>query len=469
MYFKQFLVLIFLSLGFTTMAQDTSKTLNSKQVISLVRKFHPIVKQTEIYIEESRASLLLAKGAFDPLLQGYSARKTLDGVNYYNYNSPSLTIPTWFGIELQTGVENLSGSRLNPSQTSGSIGYLGASIPLAKDLIIDKRRAALKQAKIVKSMALVDQKAVVNDLLMNTMEAYWQWVKAYQTYEVVKNNVTINQTRFELVKKSYLNGERAGIDTLEAMAQLQSFQYLQNMRWLEFQNAGLQLSTFLWTPDGEPYNLPENIIPQKDWETETVLTDFNVSLNNLLEQANQNHPELQLYDYKLDVLAIESKLKFQELLPKLDFQYNYLSKGYANLYSEPLMPLFENNYNYALKFEVPLRLSQGRGSYKLAKLKIQDTELSQDQKRIAIQAKVKSYYNEMMNLQAQIDLQTKNYGMYQQLVKAEEGRFFNGESSLFVINSRENKALEALEKLIELKTKYSKTLYALQWSAGLLQ
>jgi hypothetical protein len=54
------------------------------------------------------------------------------------------------------------------------------------------------------------------------------------------------------------------------------------------------------------------------------------------------------------------------------------------------------------------------------------------------------------------------------LVKAEESRFNNGESYLFLINSRENKALEALEKLIELKTKYAKTVYALQGSAGLL-
>ena len=50
----------------------------------------------------------------------------------------------------------------------------------------------------------------------------------------------------------------------------------------------------------------------------------------------------------------------------------------------------------------------------------------------------------------------------------EEVRFKNGESSLFLINSRENKALESLEKLIENKVKLYKTIFALQWSAGLL-
>jgi outer membrane protein TolC len=61
------------------------------------------------------------------------------------------------------------------------------------------------------------------------------------------------------------------------------------------------------------------------------------------------------------------------------------------------------------------------------------------------------------------------YENYQLLVKAEETRLLNGESSLFLVNSRENKALEALEKLIDLKTKYFKTIYALQWSAGELK
>jgi outer membrane protein TolC len=119
--------------------------------------------------------------------------------------------------------------------------------------------------------------------------------------------------------------------------------------------------------------------------------------------------------------------------------------------------------------EVPLRFSQGRGEYKKAKLKIEETTLDQNQKKLQIALKVKSYYNDFLNLKAQIALQSNNYSNYQALVRAEETKLLNGESSLFLINSRENKALDALEKLVELKTKYYKTIYSLQWSAGLLQ
>ena len=466
---KYIVLLVVICTSLFARAQEATATLNAEQVLALVRRFHPIVKQANINIQKSKADITLARAAFDPILSTYAARKILNGTNYYNYISPEIAIPTWYGIEVYSGLENITGNRLDPSQTTGQSSYFGISIPLAKDLVIDKRRAFLQQAKIFSTMATVEQQAAVNDLLMNAIEAYWLWVKAYQTYNVVKNNVAINEKRVALVKKSYINGERPAIDTVEALTQLQSFQYQQNVYALEFKNAGLQLSAYLWKENNEPYILPENIVPESNWENETSINNFNVVLTALLDIADKNHPELQLYNYKLDALAIDKKLKFQELLPKIDFRYNQLGKNNDLLKTISTGPLFENNFQYGLKFEIPLRLSQGRADYKKAILKIEETTLNQNQKKLYIQLKIKSYYNEWLTLKQQISLYSNTYNNYQQLVRAEETRLFNGESSLFLVNSRENKALEALEKLIELKTKYYKTIYALQWSAGLLR
>jgi outer membrane protein TolC len=466
---KYIVLLVVICTSLFARAQEATATLNAEQVLALVRRFHPIVKQANINIQKSKADITLARAAFDPILSTYAARKILNGTNYYNYLSPEIAIPTWYGIEVYSGLENITGNRLDPSQTSGQSSYFGISIPLAKDLVMDKRRAFLQQAKIFSTMATVEQQAAVNDLLMNAIEAYWLWVKAYQTYNVVKNNVAINEKRLALVKKSYINGERPAIDTVEALTQLQSFQYQQNVYALEFKNAGLQLSAYLWKENNEPYILPENIVPESNWENETSINNFNVVLTALLDIADKNHPELQLYNYKLDALAIDKKLKFQELLPKIDFRYNQLGKNNDLLKTISTGPLFENNFQYGLKFEIPLRLSQGRADYKKAILKIEETTLNQNQKKLYIQLKIKSYYNEWLTLKQQISLYSNTYNNYQQLVRAEETRLFNGESSLFLVNSRENKALEALEKLIELKTKYYKTIYALQWSAGLLR
>ena len=144
-----------------------------------------------------------------------------------------------------------------------------------------------------------------------------------------------------------------------------------------------------------------------------------------------------------------------------------MSKGY-NAFNNGIS-LFQNNYQYALKLEMPILFSQGRGEYKIAKLKIKENQFMQNQKARTIVLKVKSYFNEYQTLRKQIALQRSMIDNVERLLKAEETLFANGESALFIINSRENKVFEAERKLSELKTKYVKTIYALQWSAGLLR
>jgi outer membrane protein TolC len=463
-----FALIFGLAFSLPACAQDSARILSAEQVLKLVREFHPLAKQAQIRLDQAQADLLTARGGFDPVLGAYVSRKRFDGTNYYNHVSPEITIPTWYGIEIHSGLENYTGERLDPTMTKGQSSYLGVSIPLARDLLMDKRRAVLKQARIFTSLADMEQRLMLNDLLMNAMDAYWQWVSSYNQYLIMQANVAINKQRMEYVRKSLLNGERAAIDTVETLAQLQSFQYQQNQYLLEFRNAGLQLSGFLWKENGEPYDLPETVVPPIDWDNEQLIRDFDLDLGSLLATTDQNHPELQVYDFKLRALDIDKKLKFQQLLPKADFTYNHLSKGYNALASTSEAAIFENNYRYGFKFEIPLRLSAGRGEYKKARLKIEESRLAQMQKRLDLQIKIRQYYNELINLKEQIALQNLNLSNYQQLVQAEETRFRNGESSLFLINSRENKALEARQKLVELKTKYFKVAYTLQWSAGLL-
>lgn len=464
-----YLLLINVLFSWHSFAQEATKMLSAEEVLSVVKNFHPVVRQSNISIEKSRTDITYARAAFDPVFNTYIANKKFGGVAYYQDVSPEIRIPTWYGIDVYAGTDNWVGERVNPTVTKGESSYLGINVPLAKGLMIDKRRAALQQAKVMKQLVEVEQKNIINDLSMDAMEAYWLWVKAYQVYKVIQENVEVNQKRVELIRRSFALGERPSIDTTEALTQLQSFEIQQNAAWLDFQNTGLQLSAFLWTEAGTPYNLPESVIPSKAWDDIQVISNANLVLPNLLSVAETSHPSLQVYTYKLNSLQIDRKLKFQDLLPKIDFSYNQLSKGYNMFYSFGDQPLFKDNFQYGLKVEIPLRFSEGRANFAKAKLKIEETQLDLVQKRVAIQLKVKKYFNEFSNLKSQIGLQSRSVTNYEQLVKAEEVRFQNGESSLFLINSRESKALEATQKLIELKTKYYKSIYALQWSAGLLQ
>jgi outer membrane protein TolC len=455
-------VLLFLLLCHVSLGQQ--KSLSSTEYWQIVQNFHPVVKQTLIDIKQSNASLTMARGAFDPVLQHYSTQKTLDGKNYLDYHAPSISIPTWYGIELSAGIENIQGSRLDPSQTLGQTSYLGIQIPLAKNLVMDKRRAALQQAKIMQKMAIQDQRNELNNLLLDAMESYIAWVRSYQVLQIVQANYQNASKRLELVRKSVEFGDRPAVDTLEALTQKQTFENMLTAKALEFANARLSLSAYLWKADNSPVDLADDVIPAANEEIR-LLTNADLNLQSLIEKAMQNHPEINNYRNKLEVLGIEKKLKFQSLLPKIDLSYNHLSKGGPSLYGASFL---ENNYKYGIKFELPLRLSEGRGAYQAAKLKLESEQLNLNQKQVQVEIKVRNYFNQFEAFQKQIRTQESAFLNYQSLVKAEELRFENGESSLFLINSREMKSLEAAEKLADLKAYLQKTTFALQASAGIL-
>lgn len=434
--------------------------------LQIVKKFHPVAKQAGLQVDKARATVTVAKSGFDPLLNITGGNKTFDGINYYQHQSGSITIPTWYGIEINTGIEYLNGSRTDPQETAGKTSFAGVTVPLGKNLLMDKRRAALRQAKIMIQASEQEKRAMLNDLMMEAVSAYWNWVQSYLVYNTYTNVIAINKKRVSLVVMAYRNGERAAIDTTEAVAQLQQFEYQQNEALLEWQNATVNLNTFLWKENNMGYELPVAVLPDKKMEELYDAVIF-PELETLILGARKTHPDLTIYKYKLNALDIDKKLKFQELLPKLDLKYNQLGKGY-NIASTTAKSLFDNNYNFGLNFSVPLRLSQGRGEYKLVKLKIVETGLQQSQKEIEIINKVKNYYNQLVNYKTQVNLLQKTYSNYQVLQRGEETRFFNGESTLFLVNSRENKTLETLLKLTETAVKYNKTSLGLAWAAGQL-
>jgi outer membrane protein TolC len=450
----------------TAKANDSIKTLSPYTYLQVVKKYHPVAKMAAIQKEKAGSVLLGAKGAFDPLLQSSAGNKSFDGINYYQSEATQLIVPTWYGIELGAGIEYLGGTRTDPAATIGKTSFSGISIPLAKNLLMDKRRAALMQSKIMVKASDEEQRMMLNDLMLDAAEAYWQWAQAFFVYQTYSAVTELNKKRTELVITAFRLGERPAIDTIEALSQLQNFEYLQNEAWLNWQNTTQQLNAFLWTENNNPYELPAGVLPDKKVED---LFDGVIfpEKEKLIADAVAKHPELSLYNYKLQALAVERKLKFQELLPKADIKYNYLSKGF-DLISATGKGLFDNNYKFGISFSVPLRLSQGRSEYKMSKLKINETSLQKNQKEITIITKIKNYYNHLVNYKTQVTLLQKTYANYLQLQRAEETRFLNGESSLFLINSRENKSLETRIKLTETAVKYNKAAFSLQWAAGQL-
>jgi outer membrane protein TolC len=444
-------------------AQDSSAVLSLESFLGIVQRYHPVIRAARLDVQRAAAELQTARGAFDPTLTTALNRKEMGGKLYYSYFNPQLTVPTWYGLEFKAGVEEVSGDRVSPEATLGQTSYAGVKLS-ANSLLFDRRRATLQQARTLIRQSEADRQAAVNDVLFDAMAAYWAWWQAHQVQTILQNAVTVAEERMRFVAQEYEGGQRAAIDTVEALTQLQSFQAQSLSAELTARNAGLELSNYLWLENGEPVTWNENLRPS------TFVPDRSNKLPTLSDflQAADSHPKLRSYAYKLDVLSIEQRLKNQYLLPKLSVSGNILSKGY-DVPSEWTTPYLRNNYKLGVDFSVPLLMREARGNVKAGRIKIDQTTLARNAVALSVENKVKAYYNEVTNLRRQLDLYTASAEAQSRLASGERIRFEGGESTLFLMNARQAKLLETTQKLQETRAKLGKAEAGLFWAAGMLQ
>lgn len=459
------LAIVFLFSVIQSFAQnETSRIFSLDSFILEVKKYHPLATQADIQVDKAIAQLQSARGAFDPALKMDASRKTFDGKNYYYYANPQLTIPFSVG-DITTGVENNGGDFITPEITKGRSSYFGLEIPLAKGLLLDKRRAVLQQAKILRSQSEQERLLMFNNLLFEAYVAYLQWAASFQQYNAYLRFTEVAGNRMRLVRIAFVNGDRAMADTVEAYVQVQNYELLQAEAFLKLNNAKLEMANYLWRANYTAYELPENYAPDS---LQLQNTESFKDAADLLAQSNGQNPLFQIYNYKLRSLEVERKLKFQSLLPYFSVKANLLNRDYYAL--KNLTPNFmQNNYRWGIDFRVPLFLREARGDYRNAQLKIQETNLEFINKRQQTENKIRSYYNEFYALVYQLGITKNMYQNYQSLLRTEELKFAQGESSLFLVNSREIKVIEILQKQIELSFKFYKAKYAMEWAAGLLK
>lgn len=423
---------------------------------------HPAFKVSEASVNQSRATYLATKGAFDPVLAYQSDNKTLAGDEYYTLRNPEIKLQTPYGLRIKAGNEYNSGKYLNPHETPGNLTYMGLELPVLKGLLMDNQRAARKQAELMVSQSTEEQRQMLNDIYLKAVEQYWLWSSSYQNYELLEGQRVNAQKRLEITKLGFENGYKSRADTVEAYLQVQNIDLLSQEAYISLRKSALGLAAYLWDSEGNPYFLPAYQKPQK---MPSKLE--NEQIDDIVSMARLNHPELKAYQLKLDGLAVERKLTRQSMLPTLDLKYNLLGKDYFS--SEyAVNPYFSSNYKFGIDFKIPLFLREGRGKFAKTNFKIQATTLQQQQKEWSIENKIRQYAAETDLLAQQILTASElaeNYGF---LLRNEELKFRQGESSLFLLISRENKLIDARKKLLEINFKYLKAYFKQQWAAGLL-
>jgi outer membrane protein TolC len=448
-------------------AQNSSDTLLFDSFFNLVKKNHPVVKLAGLQLDRGSATVMLSRGSFDPQAFSYIDNKFYNGKEYYNYANSGVKALTRTGIELKAGFEHAGGDFISPDETTPAAGLwtAGFAMPVLQGLWIDKQRAALREAKIYRNSTEAEKTKMVNDLLLQAGTLYWEWAALNNQLEVYKEAIEFSETRFNGIKTSFSFGDRPAIDTVETLIQLQNFLYSQNQTLQLLIQKTYELSVFTWDDTGNPGLLSETIKAPNFTRQVFAMIFNNDSLTTALNQLSNLHPDLRLYQFKMAQLEVEKKWKQEKLKPKLNVRYNLLSTPAGN---QPPGEFSTSNYKWGAEFGMPVFLRNERADLKLTRIKMNETGLLTSLKQKEVSAKLTASYRKCEYLLEQIVLMRKNVENYKRMLDAERSNFDAGESSVFLVNSRELALVQAELKLIDSESKYRQAILQYYHAAGTL-
>lgn len=453
----RYLITAILLIPFLVIAQSDSLVLNLNDYYRLVRENHPMAKQASLIESRGAVAVSQARGAFDPkLISDYNA-KQFEDKNYYDLWNSYVEIPTLLNVDLKAGYERNSGIFLNSERSvpSGGLYYAGITVPIGEGLFVNQRSIDLKKSKLTQQELQIESEMVLNNLFLDANFAYWYWYESFEKLDIVRSNFGLVRQRFNGIRQGVLNGENAPIDSVETLIQVQQWSNFLQKADVEYQNSLLLMQNFIW----------ENEINLTVSNPNSGYDEISSNLDFYVDHALSRHPELRKISIIGAKLDLDRKLSVEQLKPTIDLNYNALLSENNSLEESSFL---SNNYKAGVNFSFPLLVRKERAKLKMTKIKREENDLKLNQKRRTIANKVGRSFNKVVQLQSMISQQEAMIVNYEFMLQGERIKFANGESSIFLINSRENKKLDAEIKLVELRSQLGQSIGVLKWASGIL-
>lgn len=454
-------ILLTFCMCFSISAQNLILSYND--FISNILANNPLAKKANNETELAKLKYKSARGNYDPLINVDYNEKQLGGKNYYSIFNGEIKQPIFTSQYLKVGYDYGVGNYVNPeSYTAPSgLGYVGLEVGLLQGLLIDKRRAEVLKSKEYVNYHQAEKNSQLNNLLFESSLRYFDWLFSVKQMALSNYFLERAKERFKGLKALTDIGEKAPIDTIEAAI---LYQY----RLLDLQSVVIENQKI------------SNDINTVNWQNDNAVSIYNTyqpsdslddAFKKIIKQiANHNqqpegsNPLLLKYKSLQEILKIDSRLKKEMIKPIVNVKYNFLSNNPTND-----LNLSPNNYKLGFNVAFPLLLRSATNEYKMSKLQVNNNQLDFLNKTNELNFKLNALKQNINTLTEQINTASLNAKYSQQLVDAEKLKFNNGESTLFMLNTRENKWFESEIKLAEYKLKLIKTILSVVFINGNLE
>lgn len=427
----------FLIVCMCTAVASSAQVFTMKEFVQTIAQYHPVMQRINLLENAADAQLQMSRGAFDPYVESTLAQKEYADKLYYRMWNSTLSVPVWSGIEVYAGLAQNTGVYIDPSNTLPEDGLYKAGIKadILQGLITNRRQTDVAQAKILQESNANEQIILRNTIYAEALSDYVNWSRTYQVLELYQTFVERAQLRYAGVKSMYVAGDIPAVDTLEAYIQLQDRITLYNDAFLQYVYALQTVNAYLWSADNQPVRLREDQIPEQ-------LDSLQIGQNMPAITDWIAHPLIRDYQFDLQTLDLEERLKMMYVLPKLSLNYGVLMP--TGFTENPT----SDQYQFGMSFQYPLFARQARGALELTRIKQQETNFKQLEKLNELQIKSVILEQEVSIKQEQFNLYTSMQRNASSLLQVEETKFSLGESSLFLVNSRELSYLNSAVKQV---------------------
>jgi outer membrane protein TolC len=386
------------------------------------------VRVAEAKVAQARAKRMSAFAAFEPRVNLSSEGKDYGNDLQYRLDRAETRVGLPGGIDLVGGAAQGTGAFINPERKTPTEGLvnLGISAPLGGALVFSDRQyewgASTRNLEIAEAKLDRTERTAI----LNAVKVYTFWQAQSEVQGAVDEALAVAAERLRLVREAFRLGERSEMDTLEAY-----------LSWVDRRADAAKQANFTAGAIAEVEQLLRgadttgvDLTGMRPQSLPVVLGTSRLEVGSI--------PELEMVNSALRRERLATTTAWAQWLPAPYVDYRMLQWGGSAWNPEAVqwkvgltVPLFNQ------KARAELAGAQAR--LRAAQANATATQNQFDIVRVQLAQQVQALDSELKALTAS---ETASYALLQQ----ERRRFALGESTMFILASRETKYLEAVQK-----------------------
>jgi len=404
------------------------------EFIGTVRDRSVDVRVAQAKVREAQAKRMAAFAAFEPRIDLSSEGKDYGNDLQYRLDRAEARVGLPGGIDLVGGASQATGAFINPERKTPTEGLanFGISAPLGGALIFSDRQYAWGAASRDLELEEAKLDRVQRKVTLDAVKAYTFWQAQSEVQSAVDDALAVAAERLRLVREAFRLGERSEMDTLEAY-----------LSWVDRRAdaAKQQNLSAAAVADVERLlrgaeEISVNVRGARP-EERPVILGLNAELS-IAGPGAQNVPELAMAGAALRRERLATTTAWAQWLPAPYVDYRMIQWGGSAWNPESVQ--------WKVGLAVPLFNQKARADLAGAQARLRAAQANATSTQNAVEVLRTQLEQQVQALDSELKALTASETAAYALLQQERRRFALGESTMFILATRESKYLEAVQK-----------------------